>query len=731
MKFHSFESPLFTPILDQVYQLVPYDQSSIYLLDGGYLKYMACRGVLPPEQVKKLNFPIEKTGGAYVAIQQNVPVLVADVKGDTVNAVAFQESARVAPDNTFDFIGSWIGFPLQVGGQTIGLIDLCHRKRNNFTEEHVKILQNYFEKAAPAIESAILMSNLQERSSELETLMAVQQAIHSHLDLPVMLQLIADQAQRLTSARQILVFLKENDRLTVVASAGDAHSNIQPGFMLPPNSTLVAEAFRKNQPVRILNVLKDDRVDQKELLSLGIRSMLVVPLNTGATPFGLLMAIHNYNSAFSPNDEHVLSMLAAGASIGIDNAQLYREEQQRRFTAEGMQDILSILSSSQMLPDILRGVASKVVQVLQADAGAIYLIHAKEHSPQLMATHLVPDNMLDDLSRLTTCYSGQIDSHGKRQTADHLQYKIASTILMNNLSGVAADPDLFKNEPEKKAASLRFAREYESVLHISFAVQNEILGFMNLFYKASRKLNPEELRLAETIGGHIALTIDRDRLSQKAEELVRLQERQRIAQTLHDTVTQILFRAGLETKWVLQNQPIGAELTKRIQTIQHLITRSSYELRSAIFALSNSEFNQNHSLVDLLQAQVTTFQNEFGINTTLIAPDDLGKLSLPVTEAIYRLVREAMTNIYKHANATAAFVSISRNDDSIMVTIQDDGYGLPSDVRLDSIEGALHFGVNSMRQMVLPFGGEFSIENNDDHGVIVKAIFPAVMKENE
>lgn len=709
MSLNSFENPHFTPILDTVFETVPCIQSSIYLLDSGYLKYLACRGVLRPDMVSKLNFPLERTGGARVALETNRPVLIRDVKDQTELAVAFRESAEVAPDRTFDFLGSWIGFPLQVGGQTIGLLDVCHEERGFFTEEHIQQLVPVIDGLSLEIEKAILVTTLAQRSTELETILAVQRAINSQLEMGDVMQLIVDQAQRLTKARQILIFLRDSDHLYAVASSGQTESNLQPGFVLPVNSTLVAEAIQTNQSMRVLNPFTDDRIDRDEFLHLGIRSMLAIPLKTTTTPVGVLMAVDNFNSAFGPDDERVLSMLAAGAAIGIDNANLYREERERRFAAEMMGQILSLLSAKQPLEPMLDGVLNTALNLFHADAGTVHLVSPGNQPVVRINSVDVDEYYLDILNHFINCPQTMTER--------------TPAIYANHLARSIRDED-YVGKPDLKARAQEFASYFDSVLHIPFVTRNEVLGFLDLLWRHPMEMSRDRIQLAETIGWHVALTIEREQLAQKAEELARLRERQRIAQTLHDTVTQILFRAGLETKWVAQVGGLDEETRNRLRTIQHLISRSSYELRSAIFALSNSELNRDHSLIDLLQAQVSSFQNEFGINTSLISSGNLGQISLPVTEAIYRLVREALSNIYKHASATAAFVSIERKDDRIYLVIQDDGRGLADDAPIDTVEAALHFGVNSMRQLVVPLGGDFAIENNEDHGVTVKAVIP-------
>jgi signal transduction histidine kinase len=532
------EAPLFTHIFDQIFTLIPCVQSSIYLLDGADLRYVASRGVLRPELIHKLNFPLEGSGGAKVSMEEDRPVLVADVKGEEELARVFQDSAKMAPEKTYDFIGSWMCAPIHIGGQVRGLLDVCHSERGFYTGAHVEALRLWIGQVESTIENAILLTDLSQRSAELEMLNTIQQAIYSKLDLNDVLQLVADHALHLTSARQIAILVGDEEKLTAVTCAGNHDPLIQPGFTLSPGSTLIASALRNRQAVRVLNVNRDGRIDPAEAVQLGICSLLAIPLQTALQPNAVLMAIGDTFGAFSPNDERVVSSLAAAAAIGIDNAQLYQRER----------------------------------------------------------------------------------------------------------------------------------------------------------------------------------------------ELVRLQERQRIAQNLHDTVTQLLFRTGLEAKWCLQNLDLAPEAQARMITIQHLLTRSSYEMRSAIFALNQHEMHKGHSLLDLLQDLIADFQHQCGINATLIARDDLGDLPFSMVEAIYRLTREALNNVYKHSNATAAFVSLKREESAIILTVQDDGAGLPEGQPLDAVESSLHFGLSSMRQLVAPFGGQFTIQNNDEEGVIVKAVFQMALE---
>ncbi len=235
-------------------------------------------------------------------------------------------------------------------------------------------------------------------------------------------------------------------------------------------------------------------------------------------------------------------------------------------------------------------------------------------------------------------------------------------------------------------------------------------------------LDDEELLVAFATQATVA--IENARLYAKADELARLRERQRIAQALHDTVVQMLFSIGLEADWCLNHAPCDEGLMQRLQTIRRLSARSSDELRSAIFALRSPYLASGDGLLQLIQAQVSEFEAQSGIAATLIAMPCFPTLPPLVSEAVYRIVVESLSNVRKHARATGVMVSLDCDHDSVTVTIQDNGVGLSKPLGFENDDSGLHFGVATMRQVTAQAEGAFFIANNDDQGVMIKARFP-------
>lgn len=239
----------------------------------------------------------------------------------------------------------------------------------------------------------------------------------------------------------------------------------------------------------------------------------------------------------------------------------------------------------------------------------------------------------------------------------------------------------------------------------------------------------EELLMAFATQATIA--IQNARLYAKADELARLQERQRISQALHDTIAQQLFSIGLESEWCHDHLDDQEGVEARLRAISRLAAHSSAQLRSSIFALRGEQLPKvkSGSLVQLIAELVTDFETQTGTPTILNATPCFPTFPTLLTEAVYRIVLESLNNIKKHASATGVIVSLDCDTENVTVTIQDNGVGLSETTPVDPKFGHLHFGMETMRNVTAKADGSISITNNDDEGVMVKAQFPILRKE--
>ena len=221
-----------------------------------------------------------------------------------------------------------------------------------------------------------------------------------------------------------------------------------------------------------------------------------------------------------------------------------------------------------------------------------------------------------------------------------------------------------------------------------------------------------------------AVAIENARLYAKAEDMARLREREQLARDLHDTVAQLFYSIGLEAERGLETLNTDISPLSHLENIHHMTAKGSVEVRSAIFALARSADDQE-TLLCVLQTLIQEFEEATGIETCLILPDQLTLPDIELRGVAARVVQESLANVRKHAQATMVMVSLSISNDTLTVTVQDNGVGISPSRLPDAMRGdGYHAGVFTLRTMVERAGGQLKLMNGDEGGMILKAHLP-------
>lgn len=210
-----------------------------------------------------------------------------------------------------------------------------------------------------------------------------------------------------------------------------------------------------------------------------------------------------------------------------------------------------------------------------------------------------------------------------------------------------------------------------------------------------------------------------------------LDERQRVAREIHDTLAQSL--AGILTQLQAADQTIGrTEQTRgHLGKAMKLARESLREARQTVHAVA-SETMLEALLPEAIQQAADSFSEEHMITTTLTTTGDPRPLHPDIEVALLRVVREALNNVAKHAQATRIGLTLSYMEDLITVDVRDDGVGFNTAVRLSAAvprstagtDGG--FGLAGMRQRVQRLSGQLVIESQPGEGTAVSASFPAI-----
>jgi signal transduction histidine kinase len=220
-----------------------------------------------------------------------------------------------------------------------------------------------------------------------------------------------------------------------------------------------------------------------------------------------------------------------------------------------------------------------------------------------------------------------------------------------------------------------------------------------------------------------AVAIENARLYARSEEMARLRERERLAHNLHDTVAQLFYSVGLEAERGLEAAAAGRSPLTHLEAIHCMAAEGSAGVRSAIFELARNAGQE--PLSSALQTLLQKFEEATAIETCLVLPPQLALPDLALRGMVVDVVREALSNVRKHAQATMVLVGLASNEDTLTVTVQDNGVGIPPSRLPDAMQGdGYHVGIFTLRTMVERAGGQLMLANGEEGGLVLKAQVP-------
>jgi len=248
------------------------------------------------------------------------------------------------------------------------------------------------------------------------------------------------------------------------------------------------------------------------------------------------------------------------------------------------------------------------------------------------------------------------------------------------------------------------------------------LGVINLFVEDDIEITEELAYLLLSIGAHLGEFVERNNIEEKSRRQLIKDERNIIANELHDSLAQTLASLRFQVRILDQSlQPVGDFMAmKTIESVEHGLDEAVTDLRELI-AHCRVPIEQQ-GLVPAVKRAVEKFRKETGIHI-LLQTDEQTLLLPPNMELnAYRIVQEALTNIKKHANAYIVRVLLQHDDEgNISILIENDGKGFDQR-KIHSSQGE-HLGLTIMKERARHLGGELKIESEPDEGTRVELKF--------
>ena len=367
-----------------------------------------------------------------------------------------------------------------------------------------------------------------------------------------------------------------------------------------------------------------------------------------------------------------------------------------------LNEIARELNRSVELGEALGFTLSQVAELLGLKTAWIWLMDDSSPEPYLAAARNLPPALADDPRRMDGsgyCYCLDTYKRGDLEGAANVNVLTCSRLdgLVDGTGGLRYHASIPLYAGKKK------------------------LGVMNVASPQWRGLSSEDLQLLSTIGDLLAIAVERARLFDRSARLGAVEERNRLAREIHDTLAQGLTATGLqlESAEALLDHEAGAERAREPLRRALSLTRSNLdEARRSVLDLRAAPL-EGRSLPEALKALVDRWEAETGVSTRFKAINGSHPLPPRVEVALYRICQEALTNVARHANAGRVTVRLLATPDKVRLVVMDDGSGFdPSRV------AAERHGIVGMKERAGTVGGLLEVESDTNEGTRLEVAIP-------
>ncbi len=282
--------------------------------------------------------------------------------------------------------------------------------------------------------------------------------------------------------------------------------------------------------------------------------------------------------------------------------------------------------------------------------------------------------------------------------------------------------DLRGTTPEEAAQKLQgypWIPGVTSLFVVPLRVETKVIGVINILDKPG-ELTPEDMRIIDLFADQAAMIIEHVRLQQQAEQLAVLEERQRLARELHDSVTQALYSVTLyaDAARMAFSAKKWDALEANLLEVRNMAREAMYDMRLLVFELRPFML-ETEGLVPVLRARLAAVEDRAGLKSEVLV-DGERRLPIVIEEELYRIVQEGLNNVVKHAAAKHVRIRITYDENNVSLEMIDDGLGF--DTRMADQSGG--FGLQGIRERVQRLGGSLDIESAPGKGARLSVKVP-------
>jgi two-component system, NarL family, sensor kinase len=348
----------------------------------------------------------------------------------------------------------------------------------------------------------------------------------------------------------------------------------------------------------------------------------------------------------------------------------------------------------------LHAVLGQVAELLDLRTGWIWLLREGTDNFYLAAAQNLPPALADNPACMEgSCYCLDTFQAGDMAGAANINVVTCSR-LKGRLEGTGG---------------LRFHASIPLYAHSSK------LGVLNLASPSWKRLPPDTLRLLHTMGDLLAIAVERARLFARSTQLGVVEERNRLAREIHDTIAQGLTATILQLEIadaLLEAEATAPPARQAVRKALELTRHNMEEARRSVVDLRAAPL-EGRTLAEAIMSILDEQARAAAVETRFEVTGEYLPLPVRVEAGLFRIAQEAVTNVVRHAQASIIKIDLLSTPDQAQLTVEDDGQGFDPAVL---VEG--RFGLMGLNERARLLGGTLQVYSAPGEGTKLQVIIP-------
>ena len=512
------------------------------------------------------------------------------------------------------------------------------------------------------------LATIEKNDKRLAALNAISGFINQSLEVRDLLTLGSDKILEVMNAQVILVFLLDEESGELVL---ELHHGVSDEFAAGVGRMRIGEGFngtvvQTGEPLVIDDSTTSPLLSHQAVITEGIRSQLIVPLKSKGKAIGTLCVARYTPKRFHPYEVELLRSIGSQIGAGLENARLYQD----------MKQTLKQLQQSEERYRCLFENASDAIWLHDLEGNTLAANVACEKIMGYTAEelHKIPiDHLIDEYSN--SCI-----------------HEIEERLLRNEPVEHRCEVELIKKGGEKALVQITTSL---------MTRDNQALGFEHVARDVT-----DQRRMEENLRYYL-------QQATRAQE----EERKRIARELHDETLQNLIVISRQLEKITSSEALWEEslevvrgLKKQIEFAVQEIRRFSHNLRPSVL--------DDLGLLPALELLADDIEKQ-GIRIGFKVIGEVRRLSPEVEVMLFRIAQEAVRNIWRHAQASEAELSIEFTDGILRMSIKDNGTGFKLQQSIGDQASLGKLGLVGMRERARLLGGTMTLNSNPGRGTTI------------